>query len=145
MWIIDEIKPQPFEVNVVPTASSWIIVQGFNCSRNLIFCLHFCSLGHLQPPGLTAFIHLLLLFLLCSTHLWMCQFLSGLWLQMQLPFLPACKYWGFAFSWGRAELLVEHEKAGLELLPQFLDIVQCPNTQTLPFGLNASLANACKG
>lgn len=46
---------------------------------------------------------------------------------------------------GRADLVEEHEKAGLELLPQFLDIVLCPNTQTLPFSLNASLPNACKG
>lgn len=46
---------------------------------------------------------------------------------------------------GRADLVVEHEKAGLELLPQFPDRVLCPNTQILPFSLNASLANACKG
>lgn len=46
---------------------------------------------------------------------------------------------------GRADLVVEREKAGLELLPKFLDKVLCPNTQTSAFGLNASLANACKG
>lgn len=46
---------------------------------------------------------------------------------------------------GRADLVAEHEKAGLELLPQFLDTVLCPNTHTLPFSLNASLASACKG
>lgn len=46
---------------------------------------------------------------------------------------------------GRADLLVEHEKAGLELHPQFLDTVLGPNTQTSPFSLNASLANSCRG
>lgn len=46
---------------------------------------------------------------------------------------------------GRADLVVEHEEAGLELPPQFLDAVLCPDTQASPFSLNASLASAFEG
>lgn len=145
MWIIEEVVPQHFEVCVVPIALSWI-VKRLNCWLQESFL---CPLS-LPRPLPTPWIHCL--------HS-SAAFISPLFhtsVNVPVPFWPlAADTTSFPclvvniedlpWAGGRADLVVENEKAGLELPPQFLDAVLCPNTQASPFSLSASLANACKG
>ena len=107
----------------------WLSVPGIQFPPPLSL-----TLPLITPLAPVTFIHLPLLFLLCSPHLLMWQFLFGR--RCDFLAVSGCTISGICLqleaglTWSE-----ERGKAGLELLTPYLDLVLHPNCHALSFSL----------